>query len=364
MGKSSEPAAPPPPDYQKQADLDLRNQQKMLEAQTVANRTNSVGPQGTNTWSKDPVTGAWTNTVDAGDAGKNYQAQQAGLLGMTNAGSAALPGAISSALRGLNTSGLPDWQTIGAPTQQVDANGLASQAGQFNMDPTGNSKAIQDATYALLSPQRQMARDGEIQRLKNQGLTEDSPAFQRAMLTLGQGDTDAQLKSLLAGQQEYGNSFNRGLSSNNQNYNQNLQAQNLAMGLRGQQFDQNAATVNQSNALRNSQLNEQSLLNNYDLNQVKGLMGLTTGGGGGTGLPQIGNGNTPQQGVADASGGMAALNNTYKAQMDAYNANQAQNANSNKSAGGLLGAGAGFFLGGPAGMGIGSSLGGMLGGLF
>jgi hypothetical protein len=314
-GKSSGSSAPPPPDYTKQADLDLRNQQTMLEAQTKANRTNSVGPQGSNTWSQD-ANGNWTNTTDAGDAGKNYQAQQAALLRQTQAGAAALPGATDKALTSLDTSQLPDWQ-------------------KFNMDPTGNSKAIQDATYGLLAPQRQMARDGEIQRLKNQGLSEDSPAFQRAMLTLGQGDTDAQLKSLLAGQQEYGNAFSRA---------------------------QTNATM--SNALRGTMLGEQSNLNNYDLNQANKVMGLTAGGAGGNGLPQIGNGNVPQQGVADASGGMAALNNTYKAQMDAYNANQAKSASNGKGVGSLLGAGVGGFFGGLPGASLGGNLGGLLGGIF
>jgi hypothetical protein len=68
----------------------------------------------------------------------------------------------------------------------------------------------------LLQPDRDMARAGEVQRLKNQGLTEDSPAFQRAMLRLDQGDTDAQNKALIYGTQEYGNQFNRSLQGRQQ----------------------------------------------------------------------------------------------------------------------------------------------------
>jgi hypothetical protein len=124
--------------------------------------------------------------------------------------------------------------------------------GSFNMDPIGNSKAIQDATYGLLSPQRDLARNSMIQRLKSQGLSEDSPAFQRAMLTQGQADTDAQLKSLLAGTTEYGNQFNRGLDSAKfgsanqaQGFSQGLDTQKLALALRGQQFGEKQAVHDQ-----------------------------------------------------------------------------------------------------------------------
>jgi hypothetical protein len=284
MGKSS-PSAPPPPDY---------------EAQAKAGKVNQVGPQGTKTWSKG-ADGIWTETTDAGDAGKNYQAQQAGLLRMSDAATGALPGAIDKSLTGLDTSSLPGWKN-------------------FDMSPTGNSKDIQDATYALMQPQLQQGRDSEIQRLKNQGITEDSPAFQRAMLTLDQGDNDAKIKALIAGTTEYGNSFNR-----------NTQASTL------------------SNALRGQMLGEQSNVNNYDLNQVKSLFNFGQGGGGGLG---------PDGATNDGGAAAAAMNNTYKAQMDQYNASQANAGSAGAGLGGLLGAGAGFLMGGgPAGMQLGATLG-------
>jgi hypothetical protein len=44
---------------------------------------------------------------------------------------------------------------------------------------------------ARSAPELQRRRDAEIQRLKNQGLTEDSMAFQRNMQRLDEGETDA-----------------------------------------------------------------------------------------------------------------------------------------------------------------------------
>jgi hypothetical protein len=136
--------------------------------------------------------------------------------------------------------------------------GNVPQAGGFNMDPTGNSQAIQDATYKLLSPQRQEARNAEIQRLKNQGLTEDSPAFQRAIQRLDQGDTQAQLQSLLAGQSEYGNAFNRGMNQNQQNYSQGMGLRGQLAGEQSLQFNQQQSNAALANQIRAQQTGEQS----------------------------------------------------------------------------------------------------------
>lgn len=177
--------------------------------------------------------------------------QAGGLLNSSNLSGFGQAGGV------LNQGNLSGFGQAGSVLDQSKL-GNTPQAGGFNMDPTGNSQAIQDATYKLLSPQRTEARNAEIQRLKNQGLTEDSPAFQRAIQRLDQGDTQAQLQALLAGQSEYGNAFNRGMGQNQQNYSQN-------MGLRGQlaneqnlQFNQQQANASLANQIRGQQTAEQS----------------------------------------------------------------------------------------------------------
>jgi hypothetical protein len=180
------------------------------------------------------------------------------------------------------------------------------------MDPTGNSKAIQDATYGLLGPQRDIARASEVQRLKNQGLTEDSPAFQRAMQRLDQGDTDAQLKSLLAGQTEYGNSFNRGLAESNQNFGQNLQSQTFAQ------------------QLRDKQLQEQITQRTQPLSELSSLSGMS-------------NPNSPAFGTFIGAGNAGGTDQTtaaqqqYNASLSNYNAEQASKAQTTNALMGLLG---------------------------
>jgi hypothetical protein len=443
------------PDYAAMAAADLSTQQKMLEAQTKANRPNQYSPYGSSTWKQDPTTGQWSQTVETGQAGTNYQNQMNAQGQQVTAGQGLLGQGITDASKGLNTNGLPAWQQYQNPTQNVDVNsvmgqannqmgmnpgqnfnpntlsqfgqagqafdpsrlGAAPQAGTFGMDPTGNSKAIQDATYALLSPQRQQQRDGEIQRLKNQGLTEDSPAFQRAMQRVDQGDTQAQMQALLAGQTEYGNAFSRGMGQNQQNFNQglnlrgqlaneqaqtygqqstnanlantiraqmageqqqqygqqattaafnnqanstnfgqNLQAQNLAMALRGQQATQGNAAADQANAMRGQMLNEQSQLNNYGLNQARSLLGDPNAS-----MPQFNSFAT--QGVGQ-SNTLDAAQQQYQAQLNASNASTAQKSSQNKGIGGLLGAGIGGYFGGLPGATLGASVGGgLLGGL-
>jgi len=209
MGKKS---APESPDYKALAEQTAASDKEAALATTTANRPNQTDIYGnTSKWVRDPESGQWTQTQSLSAEGQRSLDQQRGVQSqlMDQAG------------------GIAD----GLPSANLE--GIRSRAGLFNMDPSGNAQAIQDATYKLLSPQREQARQGEIQRLKNQGLTEDSPAFQRAMERLDQGDTDAQLKSLIAGTTEYGNQFNRGLDANESNFQQYATAEEFANALRG-----------------------------------------------------------------------------------------------------------------------------------
>jgi len=181
--RSPETAAPP--DYTALAKLQAQLNQEAADKALAANRPDQVDAAGnTLTWTQDPVTGKWTQTqkLSSGNQALLDTSQQAQL----------------DSLRGVANRG--DFNFQGGST----------------MDPVGNSKEIQDAWMNLLKPQREMALNSEIQRLKNQGLTEDSPAFQRAMLRQNQADTDAQNKALIAGTSEYGNQFTRSLQGRQQ----------------------------------------------------------------------------------------------------------------------------------------------------
>ncbi len=181
-----DPATAQMPDFMALAQQQADAQAKAAALQTQANRPNQTNAAGdTSQWVQDPVTGQWSQKQTYGESNQQLFDQTQGIKG-------GLLGQIGSQSP-LTTEGLP-------------------QLGGDLMSAAGNSQEIQQAWMNLLNPEREMARNGEIQRLKSQGLTEDSPAFQRAMLRLDQADTDAQNKALIYGTQEYGNIYNRDLA--------------------------------------------------------------------------------------------------------------------------------------------------------
>lgn len=343
------------------------------EGRQVSNTAGGISQPRWNDFNKEE----WTQNVNLDPAEQAQLDQQRRIdRGLGNQAEGLLGQAANSLSNPLNTNGLPPWMNYDMGSLQgVDPSQLRNgmrdaeyaTGGDFNLSASGNSKEIQDATYNLLSPQRQRERAGEIQRLKNQGLTEDSPAFQRAMERVDEGDTRAQMQSLLAGQAEYGNMFARAMGQNQQNFGQrlgaagfnnqvgdsrfgqNLQQQNLATMLRGQQFGEQGARANLNNTQRGAMLQEQQAIRQSPLNDLRSLMG------GPVSNPQFANfmGAGQGQGV-DYTG---AGNNQYQAQMNQFNAQQAQQSNMMS---GLFGLG-GAALAGPAGAKAGSFLGGLFG---
>ena len=152
------------------------------------------------------------------------------------------------------------------------------------------------------------ARQGEIARLKAQGITENSDAWGRSMDTLNRNDVDARNQALLYGAQENNNIFNRGLQQNNQVFGQNQDAQQLALALRGQQANE-AYQGNQMNISQRQQLiNEQ----NNPYQQMMWMNSMAQGN------PQFGSTGT---GVNYSNAGAQ----DYLSQLGNYNAKTANN---------------------------------------
>lgn len=116
---------------------------------------------------------------------------------------------------------------MGGPTH------VANQQVQLNPG-FGAVRQVQNAMMGRLQPQMDYARQAEINRLKAQGITENSDAWGRAMDTLNRGDNDARNQALLGATQAYGDIFNRGLAQNNQVFGQGMQ--NKQFGLAKDQF--------------------------------------------------------------------------------------------------------------------------------
>ena len=375
MGKKSKP--PPPPDYaalaKQQADL---NKTAATE-QTVANRPNQTTPWGNTAWSKAPD-GSWSQNVTLNpqdqallDQNREFQGRQqgfaSGLLGQAGDSLSkpmsleGLPGLKDydqsklGSYGSLNAEGLPE-------LQDMDLSGLNK------LDPGFSAvEGIRDAMMSRMAPQRQQARDAEIQRLKSQGIPENSEAMQRAMTRLDQGDTDAQQQALLGAAGEYGNIFNRGLAGNAQTLQQQMAQAGLRESQRGQRFGERSSVADFANRARGQQfgeqgqqaqlagmLRQQSMAEQDKLRQapMNDFLRLTQGIN--PTMPQMpsfmsGTGYN----AADMYG---AGKDQYGAQMNNYNAQQAR---SGGLMSGLFGL-AGSALGGPAGS-LGSKLPGIFG---
>lgn len=414
MGKKA-PPPPPPPDYMALAkqQADLSNAQ--LDKQTMENRVNQYTPEGSLTWSKDPTTGKWAQTTTyAPDVEAARQAQlktQAQLSqaaqGMTDAAMRATQTPFSyegmTNVSGLDPSQAQAWGQVPgqnlADWRNIDTSGLGdygsidfSKLGAMPDSGFGAVEQVRDAMMNRLQPGLTQGRDREVQRLKAQGITEGSPAWQAAMQSLNQRDVDASQQALLGAAGEYGNIFQRGMAARQQGASEQLTAAQYANALRQQQLGEQEGLANFQNNLRGSQFNEQSAQANYantlrgmqmgeqgmlrdasvqdrnrqieealrlrqnPLNELNAFMssGQVTG-------PSFGSYNTAGRGVgADVYG---AGKDAYKAQMDAYNAAQAKKGGMMSGLMGLAGTVGGAYLGGMVGMPtLGAQLGGSLGG--
>ena len=190
LGMNNTSPLPTIPNFKSLAEQTAASNNAQVDKQTLANRPDQANAQGdTLKWVQGPD-GQWTQTTQYGASNQQAFDETQSLL---------------SQLRGTAASN----------------NATGNNPSISIMDPVGNAQAIQDAYMKLQQPGLDQQRNALIQRLRAQGLPDNSEAMQRAMKTQGDIETDAGLKGLLAGTTEYGNQFNRSLAGNAQQFNQN-----------------------------------------------------------------------------------------------------------------------------------------------
>ncbi len=390
MGKKSAP--PPAPDYSQLATQQAGlNKEASLE-QTRANRPNQITPWGSVSWSSDP-NGNWSqqtklNPKDQAllDQFRAFQGQQqsmgkglldkaAGTLGdpLSFDGMPGMSGYDTSALPNVDPNSIDD--NLG-PMGNIDLSQLSAFG---ELDPNsvgfGAVESVRDAMMSRMAPDRGRQREAALQRLRNQGISENSEAFQREMKRLDEGDTDANQQALLGATSAYGDIFNRGLSAaqyanavrgqqlgeqgvkaglDNENrqtqFGNNAQIQAMLAALRGQQFGEQGAEAQLSGQQRQQGISEREMIRQSPLNDFMKLIQGT-------------NPNSPNMPSFMAGTGYSAddqygaAKDQYGAAMGGYNAGQARG---NSLMSGLFGLG-GAALGGPLGAKAGSFLGGLLG---
>lgn len=134
-----------------------------------------------------------------------------------------------------------------------------------DLDPSFAAvEKVREAMMGRMAPDRAKLRDNEIQRLKNQGIPENSAAMQQALRRLDQGDTDAQQQALLGAMGASGDLFNRGLAENTQNINAQQLIAALSGQQRGQLFNERGAAANMHNQNMKDELGREMAVTGFN----------------------------------------------------------------------------------------------------
>lgn len=314
MGKKSTPKAP---DYAGAAEATAAGNQENLTQQTWANRPTQNTPWGTISWDAgrtiDPSTGkpvtSWTQNFNltpeqqaaldsemAVQMGRSNLAE--GLIGRTGQELAnpmnwgALPGTGQ-----LDASGLPQYQGNGQnglpgvdPLKYQNLPGLDASGGY--QDRFGQT--FYDRSASLLQPQMERQTAALETKLRNQGLTPGTEAYDNAMsdLRTNQGEIMGRLAqdSVFAGADQQDKEFARQLAARGKYSGEQMDEWGSIMGLRGQLsdealrggaldlqanqqgFNQQLQGANYQNALRQQAIAEEAQRRGWSINEMNALL--------------------------------------------------------------------------------------------
>jgi hypothetical protein len=245
-------------------------------------------------------------------------------------------------MTGLDPSQLGDYE-------KLNLEGLPELAGSG----FGAVQEVQDAMMARMQPDLLRRRNEENQRLKSQGLTEGSEAWNNSQGLMSRGENDASMQALLGATSAYGDIFNRSLAARQQGVGERQSATDVANMLRSNKFNEQVTGANLSGQQRQQKIAEQAYLRSLPLNELNSLL---TG-------QQVQSPNMPGFSTSQSSGGVdysGAVSAQDKRAIDLYNAKQAAGASKSGGMMSMIGTIGGGMLGGPIGASLGSALGGAM----
>lgn len=274
MGKKS---TPKPPDYEAAAERTSQGNIDLVDAQTQDNRPNQYTPWGSSEWTED-ADGTWNQNVNLSDSQQTSLDQQMGIQGARSD----LAGGMFDRVEG-EFGGLMDWDQFGEYQNTVQGGEAARQQGIDNSYEQATSR---------LDPRWEQSNENMEAKLRNQGLNPGDEAYDNAMQTQGQSETDAYNQAMYSA---------IGIGG--------------AEGQRNQQMDLQAD--NSSNQIRQAQIAEEMQQRGFSLNEINAILS-----GQQIGMPSMPGFNTSERAQgADYSG---AANQQWGADMDAFSAQQAQ----------------------------------------
>lgn len=347
-GKSSAPATP---DYMGATQLQGEISKENLNTQNFANRPTINTPFGTQSWQTnavtDPATGQvvtnWTQNTTLAPGLQSALQDQVDI----QAGRSNLAGTFMDRVRGeygqpFDYSNLPGLAQANAPgslqTRTTDYTpGLRTGFDFGEPLPTIDSSYRDNVANQLMS-RMQPTHDYQQRQLEtklaNQGFTQGSEAYNRALNELNQRQSTERFNALDQSGNEAQRLFGMQMQTAQQGYNQNqgaaqfnnaaigqaagldlaqMQAQNTAMG---QQYNLNNAFANQQNTLRQQAITEEMQRRGMSLNEMNALLN-----GQQVGMPQMPSFN--QAGKAETPDYAGALQQQYNANLGAANAKNA-----------------------------------------
>ena len=267
---------------------------------------------------KSGVADFQTSMGDQGAINYGPSADQYGLAGSINADKYGLAGSINADKYGL-AQGF-DAGKYGNARGELDLSGIAKM-------PINAGMTAQQAIMSRLGPQLEAQRASTFQSLRNQGVTEGSEAWNNAIRSQQQGETD-----LLTQAQREGLSLD--MAANQQGYGQQLSSaglynqalgQNFSQGLQANQASNQAIAQNYGQGVTSQQLGNQAIGQNFGQgitaqNQANAAIGQNFG----QGLQSAGLYNQAQnqrynQALQSAQFGNTALGQQYQRNLGEYN---------------------------------------------
>lgn len=375
MGKSA-PAAPQPIDPTKTIAAQTQSNEATARLQQQLGMIGTYGPGGSVTYQADPNSPAGYNQVTnlSPEQRAIYDAQTQAQQGALNTANSQI-GRINTALGQSFTP--PQMQTSFDPGGSIQSTFDQGPNLRFGFDPGGqvqtsvgptdfsaDRQAVTDSTFAQaraqLDPMWDQAQDKERVRLANQGLSQNSSAYQTAQGNFDQARNnaynDAAYRAVQAGSDQQQRLFDQSVtkgqfanSATGQQYERNLGQANFENMSAGQQFGQNQSAAGFGNAAAQQQYDRNMSMANFGntgrqqdyqnlaysqnlpIEQFATLMGT----GGGVSMPTAYNGPVAGVSPTDVLGSYAL----YDQGRQANYAQQVANINSrNQAVGGLAGA--------------------------
>ena len=363
-GKGDAPAAP---DYTGAAKQQGDSSKEVTAMQNYANRPTQITPWGSVDWTTgraiDPGTGkavtSWQQNLNlTPDSQAALDAQLQMARGRSELANSTMGRVQSDVANPWDYSGFT--QRRGGNMPQTQLNTGAPQQLTYGSDPqafAAERQRIEQGLFDRMRPEHQFQTEAIRTRLSNQGLTEGSPAYNRAMQRLEDQQARERFNALEMGGNEQARQQAMLLAQNQQAFGQDVASQQYGNSALMNQQSTDITGANFINNLRQQEIAEEAQRRGMSLNEMNALIT-----GQQVSMPQM-----PgfiSAGRADPTQFLTAAQMTENSALDRYNAQQAGQQSAMSGLFRLGGTIAGGMFGGPFGAMVGSQVGGAAGSLF